>query len=241
VWNPGSDRKREFCPLVPGRGDFARSVIVLAVDSLVAYVTFTAVLVLTPGSTTAVIVRNTLAGGRLAGIAAAMGAAVGNASHAAAAGFGLAVIFARWPVALTALRFCGAAYLAWLGARSVYRVVRYPDGGLQLGNAAGSLESTTPRDHRGSFRQGLAVNLLNPAIATFYLVVVPSFLPTAAPAWYFAVLAAVHIVMALACHGMWALGLDQVRRLFHSPEPRRALEGATGVALVLLALRILVR
>jgi threonine/homoserine/homoserine lactone efflux protein len=217
------------------------SVILLAVDSLVAYVSFTALLVLTPGATTAVIVRNTLAGGRPAGFAAAIGAALGNASHATAAGFGLAVIFARWPVALTALRVGGAAYLGWLGARSVYRVVRYPDGGLQLGSADGRVESAAQRTHHGSFRQGLGVNLLNPAIATFYLVVVPSFLPSAAPDWYFALLAAVHIVMALACHVTWAVGLDQVRRLFRSPRPRRVLEGATGAALLVLALRVLVR
>jgi threonine/homoserine/homoserine lactone efflux protein len=94
--------------------------------------------------------------------------------------------------------------------------------------------------NRGSsFRQGFAVNLLNPAIATFYLVVVPSFLPSGAPAWYFAGLAAVHIVMALACHALWAIGFDRLRRLFHSPGPRRALEGAAGIALVILALRIL--
>lgn len=220
----------------------ARSAILLAVDALLAaYVTFTAILVLTPGATTAVIVRNTLMGGRLAGFAAAMGAAMGNASHATAAGFGLAVVFARWPVAMTGLRFCGGAYLGWLGVRSLYRVVKYPDGGLQLVDPVGRAGQAEQTNRGSSFRQGFAVNLLNPAIATFYLVVVPSFLPTGAPRWWFASLAAVHIVMALACHGTWAIGLDQVRRLFHSPGPRRTLEGATGVALVGLALRILLR
>ena len=211
-------------------------------DSLfAAYVTFTAVLVLTPGSTTAVIVRNTLAGGRLAGLAAALGAAIGNASHATAAGFGLAVVFARWPPAMSGLRLCGAAYLGWLGASSVYRVVKYRDGGLQLVDPVGRPALAKQPNRGSSFRQGLAVNLLNPAIATFYLVVVPSFLPSGATAWYFAGLAAVHIVMALACHALWAIGLDQVRRLFHSPGPRRALEAATGIALVVLALRILAK
>jgi threonine/homoserine/homoserine lactone efflux protein len=214
----------------------------LAVDSLVAYVSFTALLVLTPGATTAVIVRNTLTGGRPAGFAAAIGAALGNACHATAAGFGLAVIFARWPVALMALRVGGAAYLGWLGARSVYRVIRYPDGGLRLGNPASTQDpATPPPNHRGSFRQGLLVNLLNPAIATFYLIVVPSFLPATAPGGFFVLLAAVHVFMALACHLTWAIGLDRIRRLFLAPRPRRALEGATGVALVLLALRVLVR
>jgi threonine/homoserine/homoserine lactone efflux protein len=207
------------------------------VDSLIAYVTFTAILVVTPGSTTAVVVRNTLAGGRTAGLAAALGAAVGNTSHATAAGLGLAVVFSQWPAALLTLRIAGGLYLAWLGAHSVYRVLRHPDGGLHLARPTGGVER--PADHKGSFHQGLAVNLLNPAIATFYLVVVPSFRPAAAPRWYFAALAALHIVMAFACHGTWAMGLDKLRRLFHPPLARRALEGATGVALLGLALRVL--
>ena len=207
-------------------------------DSLfAAYLSFTAILVLTPGSTTAVVVRNALVGGRNAGLAAATGAAVGNTSHAALAGLGLALIFARWPAALTALRVSGGAYLAWLGVRSIYRVIRHPDGGLRLSDAGD--QSPVPRPHAGSFRQGLLVNLLNPAIATFYLVVVPSFIPPGTTRWSFAVLAAVHIAMAFVCHGTWAVALDQVRRIFRPPLARRLLEGATGIALIALAVRVL--
>jgi threonine/homoserine/homoserine lactone efflux protein len=204
---------------------------------LTAYVSFTAILVLTPGATTAVVVRNALAGGRAGGLAAATGAAIGNTSHAALAGLGLALIFARYPAALTTLRVSGAGYLAWLGLRSTYRVLKHPDGGLRLLHPA--FESTPRRAHAGSFRQGLLVNLLNPAIATFYLVVLPSFIPPGSPGWYFAALAAVHIVMAFLCHGVWALALDRVRRLFGFPLARRLLECATGLALIALALRIL--
>ena len=203
---------------------------------LLAYLSFTFILVITPGSTTAVVVRNTLAGGRPAGLAAAAGAAVGNTSHATAAGLGLAVVFSRWPLALVALRVAGAAYLAWLGLSSLYRVVRFSDGGMQM--MAGNDVRPTPGQRRGSFRQGFAVNILNPAIATFYLIVVPSFLPPGASRWYFAVLAAVHVGLAFACHGLWAVGLDRIRRLFHRPEARRLLEGATGVALIALAARV---
>jgi threonine/homoserine/homoserine lactone efflux protein len=207
------------------------------VDSLFAYVTFTAILVLTPGSTTAVIVRNTLLGGRLAGFAAALGAAVGNASHATAAGFGLAMLFARWPSAMVAMRLCGGAYLAWLGLRSLSRVVRHPDGGRSLDQPR-EADRANQSNYRASFSQGLTVNLLNPAIAAFYLVVVPSFLPTGASSWLFAGLAAVHVAMALVCHGLWAIALNRVRRAFSGAGARRLLDGATGVALLVLAVRV---
>jgi threonine/homoserine/homoserine lactone efflux protein len=210
-----------------------------AVDpQLIAYLSFTAILVITPGATTAVVTRNALMGGRKAGIAAALGAATGNTSHAAAAGFGLAVVFSRSSSAMTALTFAGAAYLAWLGMRSVYRVLNYPDGDFKIMDA--ERDGIDPeRAYRHSFRQGLAVNLLNPAIATFYLIVVPSFVRAGAPRWHFAVFAAVHIVMAFVCHGAWAVAFDELRRLFRPPAARRALEATTGLALIALAIRVL--
>lgn len=207
-------------------------------STLLAYLTFTFLLAVTPGSTTAVVVRNTLIGGRAAGLTAAAGAALGNTSHATAAGLGLAVIFARWPLALAGLRIAGAVFLAWLGARSVYRMVKHPDGGMQI--LAGNEPASSGRPTDGSFRQGLAINLLNPSIATFYLVVVPSFLPAAAPRWYFAALAAMHVAIAFVCHGMWAVALDKLRQLFRAPLARRVLEGVTGLALLGLATRILI-
>jgi threonine/homoserine/homoserine lactone efflux protein len=210
------------------------------VDPLfIAYLTFTTILVATPGSTTAVIVRNALTGGRAAGIAAAVGAAVGNTSHAALAGLGLAVIFNRWPLAMVVLRVSGAAYLAWLGGRSLLNVILHPDGGLSAVAPARAVAPSGVIEHRSSVRQGLTVNLLNPAIATFYLVVLPSFIPAESSRWHFAALASIHIGLAFLFHGAWAIALDRVRKFFHPPVTRRILEGATGVALIWLALRVL--
>jgi threonine/homoserine/homoserine lactone efflux protein len=203
---------------------------------LCAYITFTFILVVTPGSTTAVVVRNALVGGRASGLAAACGAAVANSTHATAAGLGLAVVFARWPMALNALRFAGAAYLAWLGIDSLVRGARHTD------SDAPRLSSVPQRDHakhRGSFRQGLTVNLLNPAIATFYLVAVPTFIPANAGRSRFIALAAIHVTMALVCHSVWAIALDTLRHVFEPPLARRLLETATGVALLGLAVRVL--
>lgn len=202
---------------------------------LVAYLTFTFILAVTPGSTTAVVVRNTLAGGRRSGLAAAAGAALGNTSQATAAGLGLAVVVARFPMALTVLRIAGALYLAWLGGTSIWRVAQRRDGALR----ALAEDQREPRpEHHASFRQGLTVNLLNPSIATFYLVIVPSFLPPSAPRWFYAMLAAMHIAIAFTCHGAWTLAFHQLREFFRMPTARRVLEAATGAALLGLAARV---
>ena len=222
---------------------------------LAAYLTFTFILAVTPGSTTAVVVRNTLAGGRAAGFVTAAGAALGNTSQAAAAGLGLAVLFARFPSALVALRVLGAAYLAWLGASGIWKVIRGREGTLRV-LAAGERPVLSGRqrvegqrvegplsreEHHAGFREGLTVNLLNPAISTFYLVVVPSFLPAGAPRWYYVALASIHIAIAFLCHGFWALAFDRLREFFRVPAARRTLEVATGLAMIGLAIRVLLR
>jgi threonine/homoserine/homoserine lactone efflux protein len=203
---------------------------------LLSYLFFTFVLAATPGSTTAVVVRNTLASGWRAGLASAAGAAVGNTSHATAAGLGLALLLARWPAAFAFVRVAGGAYLAWLGVASVWRAVKHVDGGIPLPDAA---VRTSRASHGRSFTQGFAVNILNPAVTTFYLVVVPSFVPVGAPRWWFGALAAIHVGLAFACHGAWVVGFDRVRRLFHRPSARRTLEACSGIALIGLAWRVL--
>jgi threonine/homoserine/homoserine lactone efflux protein len=47
--------------------------------------------------------------------------------------------------------------------------------------------------------------------------------------------------MAFACHSLWAVGLDRLRRLFRPPLARRLLEAATGIALAALALLVAIR
>ena len=206
---------------------------------LIAYLTFTFILAVTPGSSTAVVVRNTLAGGRLAGFATAAGAALGNTSQATASGLGLAVLFARFPSAIVVLRVLGAAYLAWLGVSGIWRLVQRRETDTVGAPHAATSESRQPHHRWISFRQGLTVNLLNPAVATFYLVAVPTFLPEGAPRWYYAMLASMHIAIAFACHGAWAVAFDRLREFFRVPAARRTLEAVTGVAMLGLAVRVL--
>ena len=205
--------------------------------TLTAFLALTFVLVITPGSTTAVVIRNTLEGGGRSGIAAACGAAVGNTTHATLAGVGLSVLIARWPALLQMVRVGGAAYLVWLGARSLHRAWREADGGMRF--TAAAARAAAPRAIH-SFRDGAAINLLNPPIVTYYIVVVPSFIPAGAPPARFVLLAAIHITMAFVCHSMWALAFDRVRGWLHRPAARRWLEAATGLALIALAARVMV-
>ena len=207
-------------------------------SSYVAFVTFTFVLVVTPGSTTAVVVRNTLEGGRRAGYLTAFGAALANVTIAVACGLGLSVLLSVWPGSLEAIRIGGALFLGWLGLTSLYRAARLDDGGIRL---TLDLKDAPARSHAGAYvGDGLAINLLSPVIISFYLSVVPSFIPAGASRLYYSGLAATHVSLAMLCHSMWATALDAMRRWFVAPWTRRALQAGTGLALIALAIRVLV-
>jgi threonine/homoserine/homoserine lactone efflux protein len=201
-----------------------------------AFLAFTTMLVLTPGATTAVVVRNVLAGGRSAGVTAAVGAALANATWALVAGLGMAAALGRAPIAYALLRYGGAAYLAFLGVREVTGAWRTRPsiipGGLEREGDRGVGAAS------GGLRQGLTTNLLNPPIATFYLAVVPTFLPATSAATRFASYAAIHVSMAFAYHCSWALALHALRRVWARPAARRTIETLTGAALLGLAWKV---
>lgn len=199
-----------------------------------AYLSATLLLVATPGATTAVVIRNTLDGGRRAGLGAAAGAALANTTHALTAGLGLGLALQRVPQVAEWVRLAGGAYFVWLGSRGLWRAAtRPPVGPLVPLQPGGQVHL--------SLREGLMVNLLNPSIPSFYLAVVPSFVPAGRPLSWFALLAACHVSMALAAHSLWAVALDAVRAVFARPVARRALEVATGLALISLGGRVLLR
>lgn len=176
--------------------------------------------------------RNAIARGTRGGFAAAGGAATANTVQAVVAAVGLAVVLQRWPLAAHTVRVAGAAFLLWLGAKSLWRAAAFTGSlGTSAPQAGGSTAS--------GFRQGLFVNLLNPAITSFYVAVVPAFVPAGAPAWYYAALAAAHVGIAFACHAFWALAFGRLRQAASRPWIARGLEGATGLVLIGLALAVL--
>jgi threonine/homoserine/homoserine lactone efflux protein len=194
---------------------------------LLSYISITFVFALTPGATTAIVVRSALAGGHHAGLRAALGAALANACQAVAAGFGLTLLLQKVPAAFATVRLAGAAYLAWLGLRSLWRMRRTP---AIAGHPASSRD-----DPHTFFQQGLVTNLLNISITMFYIAIVPTFLPPVPAPLAFTELAIIHISMAFACHAFWAVAFSQLQSWFSRPAVWRVLEAGMAVALIGLA------
>ncbi len=198
-----------------------------------AFTAITAPLVATPGASTAVVLRNSLAGGVRSGVATAVGTNSGSICYGVLTAFGLSAALERWPTVWLALRIGGAVYLAWLGIRSLHRALTYtqPDPSMDLQLARPPLAR--------SVREGFLTNALNPSLATFYLVIVPQFVPRSAPfARSALILTAIHVSLAATWHLTWAVAGGTLAATLSRTGPRRALEAISGTALLALALKV---
>ena len=89
------------------------------ITSFLAFLGVSAVVIMTPGPDTAVTVRNTLLGGRFAGILTALGISTGQAIWALATSFGVVALLVASEVLFQAVKYAGAAYLIWLGLQAL--------------------------------------------------------------------------------------------------------------------------
>jgi len=91
-------------------------------------------------------------------------------------------------------------------------------------------------------KEGFITNAANPAIATFYFIVLPQFIPAHAPIVSTALLlTAVHVSLAVSWHAVWAAAGGTLARTLGAGRPRRILELSAGVALLALAASLLAR
>jgi len=183
------------------------------VSHLAAFVGIAAVVICTPGPDTALIVRNTLFGGRVNGVRTAAGIFTGNAIWTLAASAGIAALVAASHPLFTALRIAGAAYLVWLGV-STLRGHRGID--------------VRPRPGSG-YRQGILSNLGNPKIAVFFTSLLPQFGSDFGGMLAFGLL---FCTMGATWLTGYALVTARARAIMLRPRVRRALDMLTGLTLV---------
>ena len=127
---------------------------------------------LTPGPDTAYILGRSIAQGREAGIASALGISAGTIFHTCAAALGLSAILATSAIAFGAIKLIGGAYLIFLGIKTLI------DRSGHL-----SLPSNFRRHSvTAAFRQGELTNVLNPKVALFFLAFLPQFIEPSTPA-----------------------------------------------------------
>jgi threonine/homoserine/homoserine lactone efflux protein len=215
----------------------------------VAFATLSALLVISPGATLAVVVETALGHGRRAALLAVLGVGLANATLATASAFGLSAVIDRRPAALQIVRLAGGAYLACLGTRGVWRAIAGTRSVSETAHQPAANE--VPEQGPGPFpaqaagpaafvARGVLTNLLNPPVILFYMTMVPQFigpqdlyLPRAL------VLGVTHVAMSVVWQGSCGLAAGMAAVRLGRPAVRRTLEGVTGAILIFLGARLL--
>jgi threonine/homoserine/homoserine lactone efflux protein len=169
--------------------------------------------------------------GSRAGFVAAVGVAVGETIHLLAAAAGLTALFQAAPLLYDLVRFTGAAYLLWLGVRSLRS-----HAGQQVADGSGGAPST-----RRAFWRGLLTNVLNPKMALFTVALLPQFVDPSrgqVPA-QFLMLGACFVALEIVVDGTVGLAAGRVGRvLARRPRAARGLDLASGSVFVGLAAKL---
>jgi threonine/homoserine/homoserine lactone efflux protein len=200
------------------------------VDRFAAFLGIAVVVIVTPGPDTALTIRNTLLGGRGAGVRTALGVVSGQAVWTVATSAGIAALLVASEPAFRAVRLAGAAYLILLGLQTLRRVFR---GGERAVEARGR------RDSGAAYRQGLLSNLGNPKMAAFFTSLLPQFAPGGETS--FAGLLALGLLfcaMTLVWLSAYAFAVARAGDVLRRTGIRRVLDAVTGAVLVAFGLRL---
>ena len=143
----------------------------LGIHDFALFITTGILLNLTPGPDTLYILGRSIAHGRRAGVASALGITVGSVFHTGAAALGLSAVLATSAWAFTFVKLAGAAYLIFLGVRAL----------LEKQHQLSMPAHFRRRGAAAAFRQGIVTNILNPKVALFFLAFLPQFIDATAP------------------------------------------------------------
>lgn len=208
--------------------------IIDGVTDLLSFVGLCLLITITPGLDTAVVIRNALRGGRIAGVGTAIGCAAGLVVHAALVAVGLGELLLHSEIAFQLVKFGGALVLIVLGARSLWSAWR-------AGRSDAVDVLPEPRRGGAPLVQGLLTNLMNPKATLFFLAALPQFVPADQPGRAIPValgLAAIAVLFSFAGLTLVALGVHRIRHFLNSPKVRRGQETLLGATLVALGVRV---
>jgi threonine/homoserine/homoserine lactone efflux protein len=190
-------------------------------------------LAVVPGPGIFYVAARTLAGGRAEGVASTFGTGLGGMVHVLAGSLGVSAVVLASAELFTALKLIGAAYLVWLGFRTVQSARRDASKGFNGGSAVSSIGPW------GAFREGVLVEALNPKTAAFFLAFVPQFVNPAEGhvALQFVALGFVSVTLNTLADIVVAFAASGIRAgATARPAVIRRLREASGAAMIALGI-----
>lgn len=201
-------------------------------QSIAAFSAAAALLTITPGLDTALVLRTATLEGWWRAALAASGIIVGVLVWGVIVGLGLGVLLLTSALAFSVLKWIGALYLVALGLRLILQP-RDTDPGAE---GAACLRSEPASS---AWLRGLLSNLLNPKVGLFYVSFLPQFIPQGVSAGSFSVLlAAIHAALSVIWFAVLIAATAPIAKAMRRPGVLRWLDRAIGGLFVSFGVRL---
>ena len=181
---------------------------------------------ISPGPSLAVVLRNTIVGGRARGVACSVGHGIGFGIYAFLAISGIALLKSAGLQWATALELAGAAFLVWIGVA----MIRAPE--RELGDEHEASE-------RDGFVEGFLIAFFNPKIFVFLTAIFSQFIDASMPVQERLILATVALVIDTSWYVIVAMALSGTPLLEGLRRRGKQVDLVVGVILLGLAGAIL--
>jgi threonine/homoserine/homoserine lactone efflux protein len=197
---------------------------------LLAYIAAAALLTITPGLDTALVIRTATTEGTRRAFWSALGVLTGCFIWAAIVAAGLGALLLASQLAYTVLRWTGAAYLLYVGIRLLLNPRTHFADQLNQQARGG-----------GAFTRGALTNLLNPKVGIFYVSFLPQFIPNNVPvAAYTVLLGAIHALLGLIWFTCLIAATRPLVGLLRRPAVVKILDRITGGVFIAFGVRLAV-
>jgi len=193
--------------------------------TLLAFAGISLLLAVTPGPDMAVVTRNALAHGRRGVVMTTTGIALALCIWVAATALGVSALLRASSELLFVLKLVGAAYLAYLGVRTLIDSIRRHEDLLDA--------APKPAPAHAIFRQGFLSALSNPKLGVFFVTFLPQFvLPGQAVLPRLLELGVIFAVIGWTWMNVYGLLVTRLRDFITAPRVRSWMERVTGVVLL---------
>lgn len=211
-----------------------------ATAALLAFTLAAAILTMTPGLDTALVLRTAAVEGGRRALMAGLGICAGCLLWGAIAAFGLGSLLAVSTLAYDTLRICAAVYLFYLGAKLLWSTLpgRSPDPQATASDPAprGAPAATSAT---GWFLRGCLTNALNPKVGIFYITFLPQFIPAGSDVLTFSLLlAAIHALLGVLWFAVLVAATRPLARWLSRPAVMRGLDRMTGAVFIAFGLKL---
>lgn len=184
-------------------------------------------LIILPGPDTAVVTKNTLICRRIGGIKTSLGIICALLIHTLAAVLGLSAIIVKSAILFSIIKYAGAAYLIYLGAKILWSLMKKDEVPEIQTNTKSEMENNS------CFKQGFFTDILNPKVALFFLSFFPQFVEAGSDTFLpFLIMGITFTLLSAIWLFIYIYLINQIGALMKKPVAKNIIEGMTGTIII---------